>query len=179
MSNGDIVQEGAAGGSRLFDRRFTARVTYVQPVLDQLRRRFYLNIIEFRDRKFKPLDSCRKELELSALDSDVRNCEVPFEYIRFGRKVKTDEVLEEMGSRGLRPALLEELLGFAERYPDEQRKHPIAALGSQAEDDGRRDFAYLWVDYNVSLRTHVPHLGLHRMDYEWPDDTMFLAVPKS
>ena len=88
------------------------------------------------------------------------------------RDASTDEVLAEMDRRGLRPALYEELLGFAEKYPDEQRKYPIVALGSEADVGGRRRVAYLW-DGGDGRSLNLGWIGSG-----WNDDYRFLAARK-
>ena len=55
-----------------------------------------------------------------------------------------DEVLRELDRRGYRPANLAEGLAFGAAYPDEQRKYPIAILGSVWRNPyGRQVVAYL------------------------------------
>ncbi len=102
--------------------------------------------------------------------------ETELELIYFDRRLTTAEVLDELDSRGLRPAVVWELLAFGERYPDVQRKFPVAALGSS------------WTD--PSGDCHVPYLydvsGHRRLNLRWGDpvdrwndDYRFLAVRKS
>jgi len=75
----------------------------------------------------------------------TENREVAFEYVHMDCDASsTNEMLAEMERKGLRPALYEELLGFAKKYPDEQREYPIAALGSESDVHGRRCVASLW-----------------------------------
>jgi hypothetical protein len=88
------------------------------------------------------------------------------------RDASTDEVLAEMDRKGLRPALYEELLGFAEKYPDEQRKYPIVALGSEADVGGDRGVACLWRDGDGR------HLDLGWIADVWDGHDRFLAVRK-
>lgn len=52
------------------------------------------------------------------------------ELINFPTQKSTEEVLEEINKNEFRPADIIEILTFAAKYPDEQRKYPIAARGS-------------------------------------------------
>ncbi len=147
----------------LSQQQFRAFVKYEQPEFEELRRRFrvYVNL-EFKGTRFHPIERCK------AVSKENR--EVAFEYVHMDRDASTDEVLAEMDRRGLRPALYEELLGFAEKYPDEQRKFPIVALGSRATV--AVIVAYLW-DHGLGWR-----LDLDWIDGRWSDGCRFLAVPK-
>jgi len=57
--------------------------------------------------------------------------------------VVADTVLKRLNDLGLRAATLPELLAFGAKYPDEQRKYPIAALGSVVMSNGYRVVAVL------------------------------------
>ncbi|NMB91569.1 hypothetical protein GYA37_01825 [candidate division WWE3 bacterium] len=50
--------------------------------------------------------------------------------INFKRSISSRDAISEMDKYGLRPAALKELLSFGFKYPDEQKKNPIVALGS-------------------------------------------------
>lgn len=50
--------------------------------------------------------------------------------VHLNKAVKTSEVLAYMDKQGLRPAYIEELLAFGEKYPEIQRQFPVVALGS-------------------------------------------------
>ncbi|MDP3729825.1 MAG: hypothetical protein Q8R26_03740 [bacterium] len=52
------------------------------------------------------------------------------ELVHLNQEITSEEVLKELDKRGLRPAELHELLSFGIKYPEEQRKYPIVALGS-------------------------------------------------
>jgi len=83
-----------------------------------------------------------------------------------------DVVREMEKSMNLRPATLMELLAFGEKYPDEQRKFPIIALGSSCVIDGRRSVPCLnGHDFNREL-------GLGYWDGGWHACYRFLAVRK-
>jgi hypothetical protein len=77
------------------------------------------------------LDTPAKELELFEID---------------GYKTP-DEIIALMNEAGLEPATMTDLLHFGIQYPEEQRKNPIAALGSAWVDpDGGRLVGYLHGD---------------------------------
>ncbi|MBP9869778.1 hypothetical protein KBC59_04450 [Patescibacteria group bacterium] len=149
----------------------TAFVNYVQPEFEELKRRFpaYVDPDYFAGLRFDPIECCK------AVSKENR--EVAFEYVYMGRESSIDEtddkVLAEMDRLGFRPALYEELLGFAEKYPDEQRKYPIVALGSVALVHVRlRGVACLWGNGDDS------YLDLCWSGCGWNDDDRFLAVRK-
>lgn len=56
----------------------------------------------------------------------------------FDRDISSENAIKEMEKDGFRPAKIEELLAYGAILPDEQRKHPIIALGSVAEVGGVR-----------------------------------------
>lgn len=153
------------GGPTNGNAPFSAPIVYVQPEFEELTRRFpaYVNP-DYKGKRFDPIERCK------AVSKENR--EVAFEYVHMDRDASTDEVLAEMDRKGLRPALYEELLGFAEKYPDEQRKFPIVALGSEAHVDGRRHVACLW--YVGDGR----NLRLGWVGHGWNGRYRFLAVRK-
>lgn len=142
---------------------FTAPVIYTQPGLDELKRKFPAHVDTVY--AWAPLGSIEGCGGVSREDR-----EVSFEYVHMSRNASTLDVLVEMSCRGLRPALYEELLGFSAEYPDEQQKHPIAALGSMSHAGTRPRAAFLWSDD----RGQELHLSL--FDRDWDDDYRFLAV---
>lgn len=153
------------GGPQNGNAPFSAQVVYVQPEFEELKRRFpaYVNP-DYKGKRFDPIERCK------AVSKENR--EVALEYVYLVRNASTDEVLAVMDCLGLRPALYEELLGFAEKYPDEQRKYPIVALGSEAGVSGHRLVAYLW--HGDDGRG----LGLHWVGDVWDGRYRFLAVRK-
>ncbi|MEK7384088.1 MAG: hypothetical protein AAB262_12495 [Elusimicrobiota bacterium] len=153
------------GGPQNGNAPFSAPIVYVQPKFEELKRRFpaYVNP-DYKGKRFDPIERCK------AVSKENR--EVAFEYVHMDRDASTDEVLAEMDRKGLRPALYEELLGFAEKYPDEQRKFPIVALGSEADVSCLRHVAFLWDDDDGR------HLDLIWVDGDWDGDCRFLAVRK-
>jgi hypothetical protein len=106
--------------------RFSAKVVYAIPAMDELRRRFpaYVNPA-YDGIVFQPIKVCEN------VSRETR--EVEFEYVDLDRSGGKDESLAAIDKRGLRPALPEELIAFNEAYPEEMTKFPIAALGSKTE----------------------------------------------
>ena len=71
--------------------------------------------------------------------------EIEIQLFHFNKVMTSEEVIQEMDKQGYRPAELPELLAFGAKYPDEQRKYPIVALGSVYQYwDGDRYVSYLW-----------------------------------
>jgi hypothetical protein len=90
------------------------------------------------------------------------------------KMVKTDEVLAEMDHRGLRPARIEELLALGAKFPEEQKKFAIVALGScRGKPDISSKFACLCGDGEGKR-----FLFLHSGCGGWDQEERFLAVPK-
>lgn len=143
---------------------FSTFISYVQPEFEELKRLFpaYVNPDYKRVERFDPI-------ERSKAVSRV-NREVAFEYVHMDRDASADEVLDEMDRKGLRPALYEELLGFAEKFPDEQLKFPIVALGSEKIMLGFRGVAHLWREDDGR------HLDLRWIEGGWCGAYRFLAV---
>lgn len=161
------------GGPTNGNSPFSAPVVYVQPALEELKRRFpaYANP-DYKGKRFDPIECCKGVCTENRGSTELAEVEVAFEYVHMGRDASTDEVLAEMNRKGLRPALYEELLGFAEKYPDEQRKYPIVALGSEAHMSGDRHVAYLWRDGDGR------DLRLRWIGDGWRGNYRFLAVRK-
>ena len=143
---------------------FTAWVTYVQPVDSELQRRFPAYVNPGHE-GFMAIGWCK--------NVSRENRKVEFQFVHMDREASTDLVFSEMERRGLRPALYEELLGFALEYPDEQRRNPIVALGS--------------ITFVRTLRRHVAFLTStdngRKLDMVWFDggwngDCRFLVVRK-
>lgn len=141
---------------------FVAKVVYVQPPFAKLKDLMEHVSSCFKSRKFLTIHNC------ASVSRESR--ELKFQYVHLGRKLKTYQASAEIRKRGLRPALYEELLGFALRYPEEQRKHPIVALGSEAVIRDCLSVALLDIDhFNRVLRAR--HIGV-----DWSEQTRFLAV---
>ena len=89
------------------------------------------------------------------------------------RDIDSDNVVKELDQMGLRPATLQELCAFGEKYPDIQREFPIVALGSVfVYSDGVRDVPYL--DGWRARRA----LDLDDWDGGWRPADRFLAARK-
>lgn len=72
----------------------------------------------------------------------VRNLQL----LQYDRTTSSEEVLKIIEAIGVEPAAIEDLLAFGAKYPDEQRKYPVIALGSSAEVRGDRYVPYLGRD---------------------------------
>lgn len=90
----------------------------------------------------------------------------------FDRNISSEQVVEQIKAAGWEPGKIEHLLAFGEKYPDEQRKYPIIALGSVAEVDGDRSVPYLHV------RDRERSLNLRWWGSGWSGHCRFLAVRK-
>jgi len=108
--------------------------------------------------------------EIKAKKSAKEDLEVVL--LPFNREVTSQEVLDEMGKKGLRPATLAELLAFGAKHPDIQREFPIVGLGSSRVLSGRRRVACLWG--GASGRG----LCLDCFGSRWSAGYRFLAVSK-
>lgn len=144
---------------------FTTLVKYVHSTYAALEVAFDRVKSEYESAKFVPIDLCKNVSKKSR--------RINFEYVRMGGDASTNEVLDEMSRRGLRPALYEELLAFARKYPDEQRKFPIIALGSVwSSNSGDCCVAGLHGDSSERC------LDRGDIRLEWLDISRFLAVKK-
>lgn len=122
---------------------FSAPIIYVQPKFEELKLRFPAGIVlygpygakDFNSTRFEPIKCC---MNISTVARDVT-----FEYFSMGHMARVTDILEQMDKEGLRPGLYEELLGYTEEYPDEQRASPVAALGSEMVIGQARVFATL------------------------------------
>ncbi len=153
------------GGPTNGNSPFSAPIAYVQPEFEELKRRFpaYVNP-DYKGKRFDPIERCK------GVSKESRD--VVFEYVYVSSYAASTRMFGEMDKRHLRPALYEELLGFSEKYPDEQRKYPIAALGSVLNVRGRRCVAYL------TNSDRGRGLALHWFDRVWHGPYRFLAVRK-
>ncbi|TSC83630.1 MAG: Uncharacterized protein G01um101413_959 [Parcubacteria group bacterium Gr01-1014_13] len=95
--------------------------------------------------------------------------------VHLKKVVTTTEVLAHMDKLGLRPARIEELLAFGEKYPKKQLEFPIVALGSVwVYSDQLRHVACL--DRNGSERDL--NLDWGNPAYAWSEVCRFAAVSK-
>ena len=90
----------------------------------------------------------------------------------FDRTMSSEAVVDAIKVDGWEPSKIEHLLAFGEKYPEEQRKYPIIALGSVAEVRGFRSVPCL--DRDDAERS----LDLRWWDGGWDDSCRFLAVRK-
>ena len=81
----------------------------------------------------------------------------------FGWEMTTAEVKVEIRKEGYEPAGLERLLAYVAENPEEQRKHPVIALGT------------FWVDPNGY--PHVPYVPYLREDSGRRDLDLYWDVP--
>ena len=87
---------------------------------------------------------------------------------------RSEGILKEMETHGLKPATLKELLEFGIKYPKEQLKHYVAALGSVwRRPDGGRYVPVLNGDGSER------HLDLVWFGGSWAQDYRFLACKVS
>ena len=99
---------------------------------------------------------------------------VELELVHLNKYISSDDAIAEIKQRGFRPAKIEELLAFGEKYPEEQRKYPIVALGSVWRSwRGIRDVPYL------GGRGDGRGLSLDCFGYDWDEDFRFLVVRES
>lgn len=99
--------------------------------------------------------------------------ELNVELVHYGKSMNSGNIVQDMASRGLRPAILPELLAFGAAYPDKQREFPIVAFGSVWRSwGGGRYVAYL--DRVGSERSLFLDLWLG----DWFGSHRFLAVRK-
>lgn len=98
--------------------------------------------------------------------------EVVFELVHFNQDMSSDDVLRKLDKRGMRPATIEELLAFGEKYPELQRQFPIVALGSVWRRLDDRDVPYLY-RYGSERDLH-----LYWFEDRWSGNFRFLAVRK-
>ena len=93
------------------------------------------------------------------------------ELVPLNQVLTSEEVIAELKKQGLRPAELHELLAFGAKYPDEQKKYLIVALGSVWRDwSGDRGVAYLYGGCDER------GLSLHFFVRRWSVYRRFLAV---
>lgn len=150
------------------DRVFRATVSYIHPSYADLKSAFDRVSTEYEYVEFQTIDLCKTIRR--------ETCELNFVYMRMNREANTYDVFAKMNKHGLRPAIYEELIGFAKQYPDEQKKFPIVALGS------------IWMDpsgfINVARLQEADNkriLKLYLREYgwgKWPADCCFLTLKK-
>ena len=112
-------------------------VTYEMPSMEKLKRRFNFGSILLGN-SFEPIEVCR---HVSREPQKIR-----FEYLHTEENFSMTKILAEMEQQDLRPALVEELIYFAEHYPDAWKMGWIVALGSSIMDGDDRCVAVLGSD---------------------------------
>ncbi|HOX21370.1 MAG TPA: hypothetical protein PKZ02_00100 [Candidatus Paceibacterota bacterium] len=104
---------------------------------------------------------------------DQGTAELNMELVHYNKFMSSDDVIKDLDSRNLRPAILPELLAFGASYPDKQREFLIVALVSIWQDShGFRHVAFLC---SVGSK---PRLALGVWDSGWHDNACFLVVRK-
>ncbi len=95
------------------------------------------------------------------------------ELIHFDEVLSSGKAEKKLDKMGYRPATITELLAFGVKYPEEQRKFPIIALGSVISIDGSARVASL--DGDGSKRG----LDLDWRGSGWGEVCRFLAIRKT
>ena len=90
----------------------------------------------------------------------------------FDRTMSSEAAVDAIKAAGFEPGKTEHLLAFGEKYPEEQRKYPIIALGSVALVDGHRCAPCLF------RHDAERYLHLFWWDDDWRGYYRFLAVRK-
>lgn len=88
----------------------------------------------------------------------------------FNRSLSSDQAIHEIGEAGYHPGRIGDILVFGERFPDEQRRHPVIGLGSVVAIEGIASVPALWFDGD--RRT----LDLIWYDGDWHRNYRFLGV---
>jgi len=101
--------------------------------------------------------------------------DVAFELVHYNKIMTTEQVLDALEAKGLRPATLEEIVSFARIHPELQKEFPIVGLGSSCRCRGHHFVPYLdWDGTERCLDLHDDGPGR-----EWREFYRFLAVCKS
>ncbi len=96
---------------------------------------------------------------------------IKIELWHFSKAISSKNAIKAIAEKGRRPANLKELLSLGAKFPDEQKKSPIVALGSVVRDFGdRQRVACLRRDGNARTLT------LNSIGGEWYDFCRFAAV---
>lgn len=101
--------------------------------------------------------------------------DIILELVYFNEVLTSDEALKELDKLGYRPAEIQEILTFGEKYPDIQRYLPVIALGSVWRDlSGNRFIPYLHRDDDNERFLDLYHFNNDR----WHELQPFAAVRK-
>ncbi len=96
--------------------------------------------------------------------------EVNFATFYFDNSISSEDAIELMKLGNYRPATMKEELAFGEKNPDEQRQHPVVALGSVVDLSGDRHVGVLYRD-GSGRGANLVYYG-----HEWNSRCRFLAV---
>lgn len=144
---------------------FKAQVEYSAPSYEGLARVFRRVDERFEYelcRASEPIEACRGVI--------LARREIMFELVCMDKRTGADTALAQITMQGLRPALFEELLAFAHKYPFGQFNFPIAAIGSHCHFGDRVLYAYYYPF--IDGRT----ITLAGTASKWDSEVRFLAV---
>jgi hypothetical protein len=99
--------------------------------------------------------------------------EAEIRLFHFNRQMTNEAVLEEMDKAGYRAAETHEMLALGEKYPEEQRKYPIAGLGSVW-----RPWAGDCRVVSLGESDDERGAGLARVEGHWDESWRFAGVRK-
>lgn len=143
---------------------FRAEVVYAQLSYADLEKAFDWVYDGYKSVKFTAIDVCK--------DVSMETREIEFELVHLNKDASTDTARAELDKRELRPALYEELLAFAAKYPELQKQFPIVALGSVCRYGGNLGSPY------VNRSGAERGLGFGWLGRDWSGGCRFLAVRK-
>jgi hypothetical protein len=93
--------------------------------------------------------------------------------MRFEGRMTSEEVVNALSKRGMRPAELREFLAFGATYPEAQRKFSVIGLGSVWQDKkGYRNVPCLYT------ASEARYLDLHWWDDAWYSYSRFAVLRK-
>ena len=93
--------------------------------------------------------------------------------MRFGGRMTSEEVVDALSKKGMRPAELREFLAFGATYPEMQRKFSIVGLGSVWRDKkGYKNVPCLY------MASEGRYLDLHWWDDAWYSYSRFAVLRK-
>ena len=93
--------------------------------------------------------------------------------MQFHRDDSLDAVLRKIDEAGKRPATIWDLLDFGIKFPREQMKYWIAALGSQVDDQGVRLWCPVLFEFDSGRK-----IGQLHLKHGWNTAGRFLVVDK-
>lgn len=97
----------------------------------------------------------------------------PINLVNFGIYLSSEDVSKNLDELDLKSATTKELLSVSIAHPDEQRKHPIVALGSVWQNYYGNRYAPVLDEYSDERS-----LDLNYWDGDWDDRWWFAAVSK-